>query len=424
MNSYSGKFRLYQSSDFPKLPAMRWFIKGLVPRHGITLLYGEAKIGKKSFVGISMACAIASGTDWCGFPTIKGKVLYIGGEDFFGLLRRQAAWEQLHGIKTDDGLKFLRLPINFYNKDEVEIALEALKAQGFIPDFVVIDTLQRSMGGGKENTTEDMSTVFEHMDFFRAKLLGQHIAELWNSAGMAIIHHTTKNGLNYRGSSVIKGAVDALIEVKAKNKGPVITLTSAGFKDVGDFDPFDVNCEPISVNTDEGWQEVLAVSERVTKPAADVKPSVSNSAANLLSLLAKLPNGAAFAQWRKASNLPITTFKRYRKELLSAKLVAVTHSEHGAQYHLTPQPQPTSNEAHNKDQLGTRATPFRSVAPLGPYEPGPRGPDLAPSGPLAPNRSCENADTTSNNENLNENSPDLIAEALEHLEIKRRGLAS
>ena len=54
-NSYSGKFRLYRLSEFPALPAMRWFIKGLVPRYGITLLYGEAKIGKKTFVGMSMA---------------------------------------------------------------------------------------------------------------------------------------------------------------------------------------------------------------------------------------------------------------------------------------------------------------------------------------------------------------------------------
>lgn len=64
MTSYSGKFRLFQLSDFPKLPAMRWFIQNLVPRYGITLLYGEPKeAGKKTFAGISMACAIATATD-------------------------------------------------------------------------------------------------------------------------------------------------------------------------------------------------------------------------------------------------------------------------------------------------------------------------------------------------------------------------
>jgi RecA-family ATPase len=168
VTEYSGKFRLYKLSDFKKLPAMRWFIKPLVPRYGITLLFGEAKIGKKTFLGISQACAIATGTDWCGFRTTKGKVLYIVGEGFFGVLRRVAAWEKLHGVQTGDNLRLLRVPINFFSDADVENALAALQAQGFEPDFVVIDTLARSMSGGKENATEDMSKVFELIDYFRA----------------------------------------------------------------------------------------------------------------------------------------------------------------------------------------------------------------------------------------------------------------
>jgi hypothetical protein len=125
-DQYSGKFRLYKLSDFEKLPAMRWFIKSVVPRNGITLLFGEAKIGKKTFLGISKACAIATGTDWCGFSTTKGRVLYIVGEEFFGVLRRVAAWEKLHGVETSDNLRLLRVPINFFNDAEVENALAAL----------------------------------------------------------------------------------------------------------------------------------------------------------------------------------------------------------------------------------------------------------------------------------------------------------
>jgi RecA-family ATPase len=66
---YTGKFRLYRKSDWAKLPALRWAIKSLIVRHGTTVLYGLPKIGKKSFIGISMACALAIGKDWCGFAT-------------------------------------------------------------------------------------------------------------------------------------------------------------------------------------------------------------------------------------------------------------------------------------------------------------------------------------------------------------------
>src|SRR5262249_22835595 len=134
-DQYSGKFRLYRLSDFKPLPAMRWFIKPIVPRYGVTLLFGEPKTGKKTFVGLSMACAIAAGIAWCGFPTIKGKVLYICGEGFFGVLRRVKAWEKLHGVETGDNLRLLRVPINFFEKADFENALMALKVQGFEPDF-------------------------------------------------------------------------------------------------------------------------------------------------------------------------------------------------------------------------------------------------------------------------------------------------
>jgi hypothetical protein len=163
----------------------------------------------------------------------------------------------------------------------VKAALKALKEQGFDPDFVVIDTLARSMSGAKENAAEDMSRVFELLEAFRTGL---------NDASILVIHHTTKDGLNYRGSSVIPAAVDGLIESKAN--GLNITMTSAGFKDVAEFDPFDVRCEPVSVETEDGWQSVLAVKEQ----AADTSLYVSNGATRLLSSLAKFPGATALEQ--------------------------------------------------------------------------------------------------------------------------------
>jgi AAA domain len=134
--SYTGKFRLYRKSDWAKLPAMRWAIKSLIVRYGTTVLYGQPKIGKKSFIGISMACAVATGKDWCGFATRPAKVLYIVGEGFYGILRRQAAWEKLHGCLAGDNLCYLRVPVNFFEPLEVNAAIQALKDQGFEPDFI------------------------------------------------------------------------------------------------------------------------------------------------------------------------------------------------------------------------------------------------------------------------------------------------
>jgi hypothetical protein len=131
--NYSGKFRLYRSDDWAKLPAMRWQIKDLVPLHGVTLLFGQPKIGKKSFIGVSQACAVAAGKDWCGHETLQGNVLYVVGEGFYGILRRQAAWEKAHGCSVNGSLRYLRAPVNFSNADDVGAALKALKAKASIP---------------------------------------------------------------------------------------------------------------------------------------------------------------------------------------------------------------------------------------------------------------------------------------------------
>jgi hypothetical protein len=54
----------------------------------------------------------------------------------------------------------------------VKAALAALKGQDFVPDLIIIDTLARSMVGGNESATEDMSKVFDLIDMFRRELKG------------------------------------------------------------------------------------------------------------------------------------------------------------------------------------------------------------------------------------------------------------
>ena len=87
------------------------------------MLFGAAKNGK-SFVAISIACAVTAGVPWCGFPARKLRVLYVGAEGFFGLLRREAAWSKVHGVAVE--LQYFRRPINFFDIASVTAALAAV----------------------------------------------------------------------------------------------------------------------------------------------------------------------------------------------------------------------------------------------------------------------------------------------------------
>jgi hypothetical protein len=231
-----------------------------------------------------MFWALLSSLDWLSRRRARGEateqmpVLYVAAEDFPGLLRRQAAWEKLNGATCSDNLQFVKVPINLFNEDDVKEALAALKAQGFKPGFVVIDTLQRSMSGGSENDTEDMSRVFELAELLRSELSG---------ATILIIHHTTKDGLNYRGSSVISGSADGLIQ--AVSKDLMITLSCHGFKDAAPFEEFSVRLE-------------LAVTELTTGSATQKQSTKDERDADTMTLCLRMPplnNKATYTQWRE-----------------------------------------------------------------------------------------------------------------------------
>ena len=280
-------FRLWKRSDFPKLPAMRWAVKDLVVLGGITLLFGAPKNGK-SLVAVSIACAVTAGVPWCGFPTRRLKVLYVGAEGFYGLLRREAAWSKVHGVGVD--LQYFRRPINFFDIISVTVALDALKRQGFVPDLIIIDTLARSMVGGDESATEDMSKVFDLIDKFRSEL---------NEPTFILVHHGRKDGFTYRGSSVIAANVDGAIEVS--KDGLTLTLSCPlGMKDAAEFSTFKVRLEPMPVETEDGAESVPVVKDRLDWLDMTVQELGRNEEL-AFNVLAAVPAGLTWSSWFEAT---------------------------------------------------------------------------------------------------------------------------
>jgi hypothetical protein len=259
------KFQIYRRSDFAKPPGTRWLVRGLILDRKITVLYGAPKKGK-SLILHSMACtATAEYADeaqrkWCGFETRKAKMLYVAAEGFSGLLGREDSWTKIHMVRVSKDLAYLRTAINYFSEtDDIGLALRELKDQDFQPDYVLVDTLSRSMVGGNERDEADIMRVYTHAEEFCREL---------GDAGMGFAHHSTKDEKNYRGSVAIYGLADGLIECTSERRpeGPRITLTSKGFKDAKDFEPVVVECETTVVDTEEGLQEIPAVKRAVSGP--------------------------------------------------------------------------------------------------------------------------------------------------------------
>jgi hypothetical protein len=174
---------------------------------GLSVVFGESNSGK-TYMVIDLACAVARGREWLGKRTVQGAVLYVAGEGAASVRMRLLAYMRHHNISS---LPVAIVPIAINLLDPkgdthrvIEAAREAEKRLGMPVRLIVVDTLARSMGGGNENSSEDMSAVVSHADIIRQEI----------AAHLQFIHHSGKDSTKgARGSSVLRAAVDTEIEV-------------------------------------------------------------------------------------------------------------------------------------------------------------------------------------------------------------------
>jgi len=71
--------RAYLPHEVQSLPPAQWRIRGVLPKNGIGMLYGQSGSGK-SFVTLDMMLAVARGVEWQGQKVDQGGVLYVAAE--------------------------------------------------------------------------------------------------------------------------------------------------------------------------------------------------------------------------------------------------------------------------------------------------------------------------------------------------------
>ncbi len=174
----------------------------------------------KSFLAFDWGMHVAHGDSWRGHKVEQGPVWIIAGEGERGLRRRLAAWNKHHGYDLDDYGAGVLVSAGAINLSDVENAA-ALVRQGRAapPKLIVIDTLSRNFEGD-ENAQGDVRNFVDNVT-----KVGQRL-----NATVLIVHHSKKDGENYRGSSVIKGNIDFEYELKRLSRTDV-TLVNHKMKD-------------------------------------------------------------------------------------------------------------------------------------------------------------------------------------------------
>jgi len=201
-----------------------WLVEGYIEADALGMLYGPSG-GGKSFVAVSLACSIATGTPWFGCPTKQGAVFYIAGEGHQGLARRFSAWTKATGTPiTKDTPLFKSNRAVLMLDDQAAARLKAevqrlVLETGHAPKFIVIDTLARNFGDGDENKQQDANKFIEAMDEIRREFNCHVIA----------VHHSGHDMDRARGSSAFKAAMDQ--ELWVKGQGGLLELKVTKMKD-------------------------------------------------------------------------------------------------------------------------------------------------------------------------------------------------
>jgi hypothetical protein len=305
------RFRLLSEADVLALPDLDWLVESVLPAHGSALLYGPAGIGK-SFLALDLALHLASTAEtWHGRTLrpgaeLAGWVLYLAAEGARGLKRRIRAWRTATQYTGLLGIRFLDVAVSLRTLDDPRELVEAIGASvPFLPDdapdLIVLDTLSRCMAGADENSARDASAVIAGLDYLRATM---------GSATLAI-HHTGIAETRERGSTVFRGAVDALLSLKEADG--LLTLESDKVRDGPPLAPLHFRLMPVAESM------VLAEADQSadsTRPLGKVSTRVWHS----LRAIATAEGGTLTA-WKESSGVPGTSFYRARKLLMERGLV-------------------------------------------------------------------------------------------------------
>jgi len=216
----------FTRADSLELTEIKWVVDDYIEADSLAQVFGDPG-GGKSFVAIDLACCVATGKPWHGHDVKQGSVFYIAGEGHNGLARRLKAWQigngtSLAGVPLYKSHRAAQL----YDATEAAVVAESIKQlsaeANCIPSMIVIDTLARNHGGD-ENSTQDMNSFIQHLDVY--------LRQPWKCCVMVVHHSGVADKDRSRGSTALKGALDAEYKCQLDSGTKTIAFESKKMKD-------------------------------------------------------------------------------------------------------------------------------------------------------------------------------------------------
>jgi RecA-family ATPase len=231
------KFEFFEGDELTSKPTpIKFLIDGFIEENITGLVYGPSENGK-SLVLLDWAFCITNGIEWEGRQTKQTEVLIIAGEGHAGYRRRLKALELKYGMKASKHLMISKAAVRIDDPASCDDINQAMKAHSKNPGLIIIDTFHRNMDGD-ENSSKDVGRVLNNIDqFFRSQ-----------GAAVLVVHHTGHGQDRARGSSSIRGGVDAEYSVFKDDNTSTVTLTCTKGKDLEKPKPMGFVLKPVQID--------------------------------------------------------------------------------------------------------------------------------------------------------------------------------
>jgi hypothetical protein len=292
------RFHLHTFAELKAQRAPEWFIKGVVPKAGLGVLYGETG-GGKTFLTLDAVAHIAAGRPWRGHKVKQASVVYVCAEGAGGFRNRIMALEVSFG--EDLPMRVVIDVPNFLEDDDKELASEINRSGG--AELIVIDTLAQTTPGANENASEDMGAALARCRRLAAK----------TGATILLVHHAGKDlKRGARGWSGLKAAADFEIEISADGAHHSAKVTKQKDGEGGQVFPFTLKRVVVGVDDDGDDISSCVVEHGEGSPPA--RPPVQGKWQTLIleCLYDELPGMAPDALVAKVLQWSLTILRRDR----------------------------------------------------------------------------------------------------------------
>jgi hypothetical protein len=223
----------------------RYLVSGLIPRVGLTVIWGPPKCGK-SFWIFDVCMHVALYWKYRGRRVQGGPVVYCCFEGQTGVEARVQAFRQRFLSKDHADIPFFLEPVTLDLVNDHPALIAAIKERNVAPVIVVLDTLNRSLRGS-ESSDQDMSAYIRAADAIR---------DAFNCV-VVVVHHCGIDGTRPRGHTSLQGACDAQLAV-ARDSNDNIIVTVEEMKDGPHGTVVASRLDPEDVGMDEDGEKITS----------------------------------------------------------------------------------------------------------------------------------------------------------------------